>query len=137
MAFGIETRLPFLDVRLVEFLFCLQSDWKLRDGWTKVILRQSLRGLLPDGIRQRVDKMGFATPEDDWFRGDLAAYARDVLLDSRSRTRGYLHIPGIEQELTSHLSGQRSIGATIWRWVNLELWCRLFLDRRACVASLS
>jgi asparagine synthase (glutamine-hydrolysing) len=137
MAFGIETRLPFLDVRLVEFLFCLQSDWKLRDGWTKVILRQSLQGLLPDGIRRRVDKLGFATPEDDWFRGDLAAYARDVLLDSRSRARRYLHIPGIEQELTSHLSGQRSIGATIWRWVNLELWCRLFLDRRACVASLS
>ncbi len=137
MAFGIETRLPFLDVRLVEFVFSLSNDWKLRDGWTKVVLRQSLRGFVPDGILQRVDKMGFATPEDDWFRGDLAAYTRDVLLDSRSRARGYLHIPGIEQELTSHLSGRQSIGSTIWRWVNLELWCRLFLDRRVCVASLS
>jgi asparagine synthase (glutamine-hydrolysing) len=135
MAFGIETRLPFLDVRLVEFLFTLQSDWKLRDGWTKVILRESLQGLLPGGIRQRVDKIGFATPEDDWFRSELAAYARTILLDSKSRERGYLHIPGIERELSSHVSGQRSIGATIWRWVNLELWCRLFLDRHVCVAS--
>jgi asparagine synthase (glutamine-hydrolysing) len=136
MAFGIEARLPFLDVRLVEFLFRLESGWKLRDGWTKVVLRESLQGLLPPGIGRRVDKMGFATPEDDWFRGDLASFAQEVLLDRRSRTRGYLHIPGVERALAAHVAGRQSIGSTIWRWVNLELWCRLFLDRRVCTASL-
>lgn len=136
MAFGIEARLPFLDVRLVEFLFQLESGWKLRDGWTKVILRESLRGLLPPAIEQRADKIGFATPEDDWFRGDLAVLARDILLDRRSRERGYLQLSEVEAELAAHVAGRQSIGSTIWRWVNLELWCRLFLDHDLCAASL-
>jgi asparagine synthase (glutamine-hydrolysing) len=136
MAVGIETRLPFLDVRLVEFLFQLESGWKLRDGWTKVVLRESLQGILPPAIQWRVDKMGFATPEDDWFRGDLAQFAQGLLLDQRSQNRGYFHIPGIERELAAHVAGRQSIGSTIWRWVNLELWCRLFLDYHVCAASL-
>lgn len=136
MAFGVEARLPFLDVRLVEFLFRLESGWKLGDGWTKVILRESLQGVLPPTIQWRVDKMGFATPEDEWFRGDLATLARDVLSEGRSQDRGYLYIPGIHRELVAHISGQRSIGPTIWRWVNLELWCRLFLDHHPCAVSL-
>ncbi|HEX2056499.1 MAG TPA: asparagine synthase (glutamine-hydrolyzing), partial [Nitrospiraceae bacterium] len=136
MAFGVEARLPFLDVRLVEFLFRLESKWKLKDGWTKVILRDALQGLLPPGIERRIDKVGFATPEDDWFRGDLGLLARDILFDRRTRERGYFRLPEVEHDLVAHIAGQQSIGSTIWRWVNLEVWCRLFLDQDLCTASL-
>jgi asparagine synthase (glutamine-hydrolysing) len=136
MAFGIEARLPFLDVRLVEFLYRLDSTWKLQNAWTKVVLRESLSDCLPPGIARRCDKIGFATPEDDWFRGDLAASARDTLLDRRSRERGYLDISAVERELALHVAGRQSIGSIIWRWVNLELWCRRFVDDHQCAASL-
>jgi asparagine synthase (glutamine-hydrolysing) len=63
MAFSLESRVPFLDYRLVEFVFGLPSSYKIRDGYTKAILRDSMKGILPDSVRLRKSKMGFATPE--------------------------------------------------------------------------
>ncbi|NQT48187.1 MAG: asparagine synthase (glutamine-hydrolyzing), partial [Chloroflexi bacterium] len=68
MAFSIEARVPFLDYRLVEYLFSLPADQKVREGFTKVILREAMKGILPEEVRQRTDKMGFVTPQDVWFR---------------------------------------------------------------------
>ena len=71
MAFSLETRLPFLDYRLVEFVFGLPVDQKIRAGVTKIILRNAMKGVLPEEIRGRMDKMGFMTPEAVWFRTTL------------------------------------------------------------------
>src|SRR5207249_6109379 len=79
MAFGVEARLPFLDYRLVEFLYGLAPELKIRNGWTKAVLREALDGVLPDEVRWRVDKMGFVTPEDIWFRTSLREMTRDIL----------------------------------------------------------
>ena len=76
MAFGVEARLPFLDYRLVEFLFRLDDSWKLRDGWTKVLLREAMEGILPPAVQWRVDKVGFATPEDQMVSSWIAARHR-------------------------------------------------------------
>ncbi len=68
MAFGVEARLPFLDYRLVEFCLGLDEEYKLRDGWTKRVLREGMRGRLPEVVRLRRDKLGFATAEQVWMR---------------------------------------------------------------------
>jgi len=137
MAFGIETRLPFLDYRLVEFLYGLGPELKIQRGWTKAVLREAMQGILPEEVRRRSDKMGFVTPEDMWFRTSLREMARDVLSDSRTRTRGYLNVDAALHEFEDHLAGRKNISFTIWRWLNLELWSRRFVDRDPCAARAS
>ena len=66
MAHSVESRVPFLDVRVVEFLIALPDDYKIADGITKRVLRQSMKGILPDRICNRMDKMGFVSPEALW-----------------------------------------------------------------------
>lgn len=135
MAFGVEARLPFLDHRLVEWVYGLDTRWKLRDGWTKVLLRESLEGVLPPTIQWRRDKMGFATPEDEWFRGELGLVLADCLEDSRTGSRGYLDPDGARRAWLAHREGRTAIGTTLWRWLNMELWCRKFVDQRPCGMS--
>jgi asparagine synthase (glutamine-hydrolysing) len=132
MAFGVETRLPFLDYRLVEFLYGLEAGLKIRRGWTKAVLRDAMEGILPEEVRWRVDKMGFGTPEDQWFRTSLRDMTREVLADSRTRARGYLDVDAALQEFDAHVAGQKNLAFTLWRWLNLELWCRRFLDQPVC-----
>ncbi len=131
MAFGIEARLPFLDYRMVEFLYRLSDEEKLRDGWTKFALRTALEGVVPRQIQWRIDKLGFVTPEDHWFRTDLKEFASDILSDARTRERGYLNVDAAKREFGHHVAGRKSLGFVLWRWLNLELWCRQFLDRDA------
>ena len=77
MAFSIETRVPFMDYRLVEFLYNTSSDFKIRNGFTKAILRDSLNGTLPTAIKNRINKLGFATPQDIWMGTTLKPYFRN------------------------------------------------------------
>ncbi|HEU4683067.1 MAG TPA: asparagine synthase (glutamine-hydrolyzing) [Nitrospira sp.] len=137
MAFGIETRLPFLDHRLVEFVWPLPNHHKIRDGITKVLLREAMKGVLPEPVRQRVDKMGFVTPEDRWFRAGLREMTGALLHDSRTATRGYVNIKTARKDFQAHVTGRVNIGNTLWRWLNLELWCRQFLDEDPCARSPS
>lgn len=74
MAFSLETRVPFMDYRLVEFLYSIPSDFKIKRGYTKAILRDSLKGVLPDSIRLRIAKLGFSTPQEIWMRKHLKPY---------------------------------------------------------------
>ncbi len=126
MAFSIETRLPFLDYRLVEFTFSL-PDSALFDGATnKAILRRALAGRIPRVVLERRDKMGFETPTDVWLRGRFAGEARKRLL-----TPGILHewldVDALRAELERYLAGGRDIGLQVWRWLALESWGRQFL----------
>jgi asparagine synthase (glutamine-hydrolysing) len=75
MAHSVESRLPFLDYRLVEFLAEVPSCYKIHDGWTKYIARLAFAGKLPDEICWRVDKMGWNIPEDYWFQNGLKEWA--------------------------------------------------------------
>jgi asparagine synthase (glutamine-hydrolysing) len=79
MAHSIEVRLPFLDVRLVSMLFTLPPLWKLNGPWNKFVLREGMRGRIPESVRARMDKMGFPTPAAQWFRGELRGALQDVL----------------------------------------------------------
>jgi asparagine synthase (glutamine-hydrolysing) len=130
MAFSIETRLPFLDYQLVEYIFSLPPDQKIKDGVTKVVLRNAMKGTLPEEVRNRKDKMGFVTPEDIWFRTDLKERIEQILDSKEFAERDYFNIPKVKEAFIDHCDGKKNISSTIWRWVNLELWMRTFFDRR-------
>ena len=127
MATSIELREPFLDYRLVEFAATIPSRHKIRNGRTKHILKRALRGVLPREILHR-PKMGFPTPLAWMFRGDLYTYVRDVLLDSRTRSRGYFDSRVVGQFVDEHLAGKADHHSALWRLLILEEWHRQFAD---------
>jgi asparagine synthase (glutamine-hydrolysing) len=128
MATSIESRVPFLDHKLVEFAATLPDEWKLQGWTTKRILRESMKGLLPDSILDR-PKMGFPVPFGGWTRGPWAGVAREILLDRRSRERGIIDPTAVDRLLTDHAAGRTDGGDRIWSLLNLELWHRTFIDQ--------
>jgi asparagine synthase (glutamine-hydrolysing) len=127
MAFSIETRVPFLDYRLVEYVFSLPGEQKLRNGMTKIVLRNAMKGVLPEAVRTRVDKMGFVTPEDVWFRTILKDRITEIIESTEFRALGYFDVREIRREFESHVRGEKNISFTIWRWINLFLWENMFI----------
>jgi asparagine synthase (glutamine-hydrolysing) len=127
MAASIESRVPFLDHKLVEFAAALPARFKLRGFTTKWILREAVRSILPPEILSR-RKMGFPVPFAIWMRGAWNGAARDVLLDSRSRQRGIIDPQAVDRLLAAHASGTAEGGDAIWSLLNLELWYRTFID---------
>lgn len=83
MAFSIESRMPFMDYRLVELLYSIPAEYKLFDGWTKYLARKSAVGLLPDNIVWRKDKKGWPVPEKVWFDGALKSWMEETVLSSQ------------------------------------------------------
>jgi asparagine synthase (glutamine-hydrolysing) len=128
MAASIESRVPFLDHKLVEFAAGLPDDWKLSGWTTKRILRESMKGVLPASILNR-PKMGFPVPFADWMRNGWNNMARDILLDRRARERGIVDPAAVERLLLDHAAGRTDGGDRIWSLLNLELWHRTFIDK--------
>jgi asparagine synthase (glutamine-hydrolysing) len=125
MAFSIEARIPFLDYRLVEYAFSLPSSQKIRDGVTKVVLRNAMKGILPENVRTRMGKLGFSTPESIWLRTTLKDEIKAIFHSNSFRQRNYLQVEQVKKEFALYCLGQRSV-RSIWRWVDLELWHRVF-----------
>ena len=137
MHFSVETRLPFLDPRLVEYVASLPVDFKVRDGWTKRIFREAMRGILPEEIRLRRGKIGFETPQGRWFLGELADKIEE-LLSNEMRASGYVRNAAV-LELFRSARRKNKISRLdaefIWRCVNLELWLREFIPLHRDTAS--
>ena len=129
MAFSLETRLPFLDYRLIEFVFSLPIEQKIKGGVTKVVLRNAMEGILPEEIRNRMDKMGFVTPDGIWFRTALRDQIGQILSSRSFAERGYFKVEEIKKSFQEHCEGKKDLSLSIWRWVNLELWFRRFIDQ--------
>jgi asparagine synthase (glutamine-hydrolysing) len=127
MATSIESRVPFLDHRLVEFVAQLPDRWKLAGLTTKRVLREAMKGVLPDSILNR-PKMGFPVPFGIWIKGAWNGVARDVLLDRRSRERGLIDPAAVDRLLCDHAAGRTDGADRIWSLFNLELWHRTFID---------
>ena len=125
MAFSIETRLPFLDYRLVEFAFALPDTEKLAGPVTKSILRRALADRVPEPVRARRDKMGFETPADLWMRRRWADEVRRRL-SRPGPFQDWVDHGVLAAELEDFLSGRRAIGLQVWRWLSLEAWSRRF-----------
>ena len=131
MAHSVESRAPLLDYRLVEYVFSLGPEYKIRDGITKYVLRRSMKGVLPEEVRMRKDKMGFATPLEKWFKTDLKEKVYDVINSKSFSGRPYFNKEKVIEKFRNFVDGnEKNAHFTIWSLVNLELWLRKFIDER-------
>lgn len=129
MWFSLESRVPFLDYRLVEKTLSVHSDMIINKGTTKHLLREAMKGILPEEIRNRKDKIGFMTPEEEWFRTDkFKKYITDTINSSSFKNRGYFDSPEVKKRYEKHLNGEINISKEIWKWINLEMWFKEFID---------
>jgi len=127
MAASIESRVPFLDHRLVEFSSRLPERMKLRGATTKYILRQSMKGLLPQAILSR-PKMGFPVPVGTWFRGAFGWVIEEYVLSERALSRGIFDPTFVRSIFHRHQAGGEDHSERMWALVNFEIWQRQFLD---------
>ena len=126
MAFSIEARVPFLDYRLVEYLAGLPLDQKIRGGVTKYVLRRAIRGLVPDAVRCRMDKMGFVTPEEAWMKDELAVHILDLFSTPEFARRPYWDAELVLQNYREFLDGKSEYSTEFWRIACAEVWLRQF-----------
>jgi asparagine synthase (glutamine-hydrolysing) len=130
MHFSIEARVPFLDYRLVEKTLSLPAEDVIRRGTTKFILREALKGILPDKIYRRKDKKGFSNPRDKWFRTPKFQELIRSIIHSRSFAElGYFNPQIAQKRYELHLEGKIDISKEIWKWVNMTVWKQKFIEK--------
>jgi asparagine synthase (glutamine-hydrolysing) len=129
MAASIESRVPFLDHKLVEFTARLPQRMKLHGWTTKYILRRSMKGLLPEAILKR-RKMGFPVPVGAWFRGEFRPVIDEYVLGERALSRGYFDPSFVRGLVERHQAGENH-EERLWALVNFEMWLRQFIDGEA------
>ncbi len=122
MAHSIEVRVPFLDHRLVGLLFGLRAHWKLHGPWNKYVLREAMRGRIPESVRSRVDKMGFPTNSREWFRGPLYERLREVIHDRAFREQGLLRVDALTGALEQHRAGTGAHAGKLFAAAQFHLW---------------
>lgn len=126
MAASIESRVPFLDHKLVEFTARLPERMKLRGRDTKWILRQAMKDILPAEILDR-PKMGFPVPLGEWLRGPFKHILHEHLCSERARARRIFNTDAVEKLVAEHMSGQDHT-SRLFRLINIEMWQRIFID---------
>ncbi len=125
MAHGLESRVPLLDHKLVELAATMPADVKFKNGELKRVLKKVARGILPDPILDRKDKMGFPVPLNNWMKGDLREYVSDVLTTSKAQGREYID----NQKALRLIEQEGTYGRNLWAILSLEMWQQQFHDK--------
>ncbi|MET0752769.1 MAG: asparagine synthase (glutamine-hydrolyzing) [Pyrinomonadaceae bacterium] len=126
MAASIESRVPFLDHKLVEFTARMPQKMKIRGRETKWILREAMKGILPEEILTR-KKMGFPVPLARWLRNEFKHVVDEYVLSERALRRGIFEADFVRELVAAHNAGEDH-ATRIFRLVNFEIWQRQFID---------
>ena len=127
MAVSLECRVPFLDHRLVEMAATIPAQHKLPQGRLKGLLKDALAGVLPESIINR-RKRGFGAPVGVWFKRELAPLRAELLSENTLRQRGLLDPAVVQRVCVDHDRGREDYTDLMLVLMNLEIWCRLFVD---------
>jgi asparagine synthase (glutamine-hydrolysing) len=127
MAFSMESRLPFLDQELVDWVLRLPPSAIVHDGWSRAILREGLRGVLVEKVRTRRWKVGFTTPETRWLRARRAV-VQGLFRSPQFCERPYWDAPALAAAFDRFCAGEVEPSQIFWRAINAELWMRVFFD---------
>ena len=127
MAHSMESRLPFLDQELVEWILRLPASAIVSGGWSRRIMREAMRGILPEKIRQRRRKIGFTTPEFRWFRQQRSAI-QSLMRSPSFQARPYWDADAVADAFRVACVGGSEESLFFWRTVNVELWLRVYFE---------
>lgn len=126
MAQSIESRVPFLTSELAEFILALPEDYIIAsDGTSKSVFRQAMRGIVPDVILDRRDKIGFATPEKLWMEAVGPWIDQALSSEVAARVPG-MNLPTMKRQWQAILQGSQAFDFRVWRWVNMIKWAQKF-----------
>lgn len=121
MANSLETRVPFLDHRVIELVWSLPMSMKVREGKSKWILRQVLYKYVPKKMIER-PKAGFGIPLGNWLRGPLREWMEDLLEENRLRREGYFHPELVHARCAAHISGRSDHTTLLWSILMFQVW---------------
>jgi asparagine synthase (glutamine-hydrolysing) len=134
MRFSLEGRVPFLDFNLLRYLFSLPDESIIKNGWNKYILRQAVGDLLPKMIVNRRNKIGFTTPENEWFlRMKNRIYG--IFMSESFVNRPYFNQPEVIKAFQQFIDGKTDDTLLFWRLMNVELWLREFFDEKSDITK--
>lgn len=125
MAHGIESRVPFLDKKLVEFAATIPANIKMKDGNLKYILRESMSKYVPDEVMNRKDKMGFPTPFAKWAKSETRDFVMDILSSQKAKERDFIN----NEMVIKKIDSENSFARNLWGFFCLELWQTIFHDK--------
>ena len=150
MAHGLEERFPFMDNDLVDFAMEVPVEHKLGDLTKEIdridenletskkayrehddgknVLRKAMQDYIPDQILNR-KKQGFSAPDESWYRGENAAYIKEILLHTDTRCTEFINKAYIDKIVNQHLNEGKNHRLLIWSFLNFEWWCRIFLNK--------
>jgi asparagine synthase (glutamine-hydrolysing) len=131
MAFSMESRLPFLDQELVDWVLHLPSSAIVHEGWSRAILRDGLRGVLTEKVRTRRWKVGFTTPETRWLRARRAV-VQGLFRSPQFCARPYWDAAALADAFERFCADEVEPSQIFWRAVNTEIWLRVFFDGDGC-----
>lgn len=116
MAHGVECRMPFMDYRLVEFVFSLPNSSRVGGGYTKRVLREAVKGVVPESIRSRRTKIGFNAPIVDWFRGPLREWMQDIMASQDFSESPFFEGKRLRREFEDFLRADTPTWNSAWKF---------------------
>ena len=125
MAHNVESRVPILDQKIVEFAATIPANYKFKNGNLKYLLKQVFSDQLPNDVVKRRDKMGFPVPLKEWFDNDLRDFSRDIFSTMGSRSRPFINTDNVLKNIGSETQFSRKT----WGLMSLELWFQQFHDK--------